>query len=146
MKTPRIVRQVWAAILAALALATPVTASGADLTEFDLTRLYGKTIGDMADAQTPEGLVPDSAPEYVVFADGGRSDVIFAMNHQSEKPGYGYQLARGATSLTEAWNASPYSSQNHFMLGQIMEWFYGDLAGLAPDPTAPGFKNILVRP
>ena len=39
------------------------------------------------------------------LADAGRSDVIFAMNHQSEKPGYGYQLAHGATSLTEAWNA-----------------------------------------
>jgi len=80
------------------------------------------------------------------LADGGRSDVIFAMNHQSEKPGYGYQLAHGATSLTEAWNASPYSSQNHFMLGQIMEWFYGDLAGLAPDPAAPGWKRAIIRP
>ena len=27
------------------------------------------------------------------LADGGRSDVIFAMNHQAEKPGYGYQLS-----------------------------------------------------
>ena len=80
------------------------------------------------------------------LADGGRSDVIFDLNHQSDKPGYGYQLAHGATSLTEAWNADPRSSQNHFMLGQINEWFYRDLAGLAPDPAAPGFKNILVRP
>lgn len=80
------------------------------------------------------------------LADGGRSDVIFDLNHQSDKPGYGYQLAHGATSLTEAWNAQRSSSQNHFMLGQINEWFYHDLAGLAPDPAAPGFKNILVRP
>jgi len=36
------------------------------------------------------------------LADGGRSDVIYAMNNQSEQPGYGLQLARGATSLTEA--------------------------------------------
>ena len=35
------------------------------------------------------------------LADGGRSDVIFAMNHQAEKPGYGYQLKQGATSLTK---------------------------------------------
>jgi hypothetical protein len=39
------------------------------------------------------------------LADGGRSDVIFDMNNQSDKPGYGYQLAHGATSLTEAWDA-----------------------------------------
>jgi alpha-L-rhamnosidase len=80
------------------------------------------------------------------LADGGRSDVIFDMNHQSERPGYGFQLARGATSLTEAWDANPRSSQNHFMLGQIMEWFYGDLAGLAPDPAFPGFKRVRIRP
>jgi alpha-L-rhamnosidase len=80
------------------------------------------------------------------LADGGRSDVIYDMNHQSDKPGYGYQLARGATSLTEAWDANPRSSQNHFMLGQIMEWFYGDLAGLAPDPDSPGFARVRIRP
>lgn len=80
------------------------------------------------------------------LADGGRSDVIFEMNNQSERPGYGYQLARGATSLTEAWDANPRSSQNHFMLGQIIEWFYGDLAGLAPDPAFPGFKRVRIRP
>lgn len=80
------------------------------------------------------------------LADGGRSDVIFAMNNQSDKPGYGYQLNRGATSLTEAWDARRSSSQNHFMLGQIMEWFYGDLAGIALDPAAPGFKHIIIKP
>jgi len=80
------------------------------------------------------------------LAEGGRSDVIFDMNNQSEKPGYGYQLARWATSLTEAWDANPSSSQKHFMLGQINEWFYGDLGGIAIDPGSPGFKNILIHP
>lgn len=80
------------------------------------------------------------------LADGGRSDIIFAMNNQSEHPGYGYQLKKGATSLTEAWDAGRGSSQNHFMLGHINEWFYHDLAGLAPDPAAPGFARVVVRP
>jgi hypothetical protein len=80
------------------------------------------------------------------LAEGGRSDVIFTMNNQSAKPGYGYQLAHGATSLTEAWDAGRKSSQNHFMLGQIMEWFYHDLAGIAPDPELPGFKNVIIHP
>jgi hypothetical protein len=52
----------------------------------------------------------------------------------------------GATSLTEAWNAARGSSQNHFMLGQIMEWFYHDLAGIGVDPAGPGFKKIIIRP
>ena len=80
------------------------------------------------------------------LADGGRSDVIFDMNNQSEKPGYGYQLSQGATSLTEAWDAGRASSQNHFMLGQIMEWFYHDLGGIGCDSGGPGFKKIIIHP
>jgi hypothetical protein len=80
------------------------------------------------------------------LADGGRSDVIFDMNNQSEKPGYGLQLQRGATSLTEAWDAGRGSSQNHFMLGHIVEWFYHDLAGIGGDMAGPGFKRILINP
>ena len=38
-------------------------------------------------------------------------DVVFEMNNQSEKPGYGFQLAHGATSLTEAWDTRRTSSQ-----------------------------------
>jgi hypothetical protein len=78
------------------------------------------------------------------LADGGRSDVILAMNNQSDKPGYGYQLEHGATSLTEAWDAGRGSSQNHFMLGHIVEWFYHDLAGIGTD--GPGYQRIVIKP
>jgi alpha-L-rhamnosidase len=80
------------------------------------------------------------------LADGGRSDVIFDINNQSDKPGYGLQLKRGATSLTEAWDAGRGSSQNHFMLGQIQEWFYYDLAGIQNAPDSAGFKKIIINP
>jgi alpha-L-rhamnosidase len=80
------------------------------------------------------------------LAAGGRSDLIYAMNHRTDRPGYGYQLEHGATSLTEAWDTNPRDSQDHFMLGQIMEWFYGDLAGLNPDPQGPGFTRMILHP
>lgn len=80
------------------------------------------------------------------LAGEGRSDLIYAMNNQSDKPGYGYQLARGCTSLAEAWTADRSSSQNHFMLGQIEEWFFQDLAGLAPDLAGPGFQRLILHP
>jgi hypothetical protein len=80
------------------------------------------------------------------LAEGGRSDVIFDMNNQSDKPGYGMQLAKGATSLTEAWDAGRDSSQDHFMLGQIQEWFYHDLAGIQNAPGSAGFKKIVIAP
>jgi len=80
------------------------------------------------------------------LADGGRSDVIFAMNNQSDKPGYGYQLKKGATSLVETWDARPNVSQNHFMLGQLQEWFFHDLAGIQNSPGSAGFKHISIAP
>lgn len=76
----------------------------------------------------------------------GHSEVIYRMINQSERPGYGYQLARGATSLTEAWDANHRASHNHFMLGHITEWFYKDLVGIACDPAGPGYQKILIRP
>jgi hypothetical protein len=76
------------------------------------------------------------------LADGGRNGMIFEMNDQISKPGYGMQLAKGKTSLTEAWNGG--SSQDHFMLGQIEEWFYHDLAGIQSGGN--GFKQITIAP
>jgi hypothetical protein len=76
----------------------------------------------------------------------GRSDVIFDMNNRSDVPGYGYQLAKGATALTESWQALPNVSNNHFMLGHIMEWFYEGLAGISQAENSVGYKNIVIRP
>jgi hypothetical protein len=78
------------------------------------------------------------------LADGGRSDVIYDMTSRSDRPGYGFILSKGATSLTEAWDARKSASQNHFMLGHIMEWFYSDLAGIQSDGVA--FKRIIIKP
>ena len=76
----------------------------------------------------------------------GRSDLIFAMNNRSDVPGYGYQLSKGATALTESWQALPNVSNNHFMLGHIMEWFYEGLGGISQKADAVGFGQVLIRP
>jgi len=60
----------------------------------------------------------------------GYNEIIFKMNNRSDVPGYGYQLAHGATALTESWQALPTVSNNHFMLGHIMEWFYSGILGI----------------
>jgi len=78
----------------------------------------------------------------------GHSDLIYDMNNQSEKPGYGYQIKHGATSLTEKWDAGvgSFGSQNHFMSGQINEWFFNDLVGIGVDATGAGFRKIIIHP
>ncbi len=77
---------------------------------------------------------------------GGQADVVYDMVCQDERPGYAYQLNQGATTLTESWDASRGASQNHYFLGQIIEWLYGNLVGISPDPAGPGFKKIIIRP
>ncbi|MEO7768717.1 MAG: family 78 glycoside hydrolase catalytic domain, partial [Ferruginibacter sp.] len=76
----------------------------------------------------------------------GRSDVIYDMNSRSDVPGYGYQLAQGATALTESWQGNRISSNNHFMLGHLMEWLYSGLGGLKPGENSIAFKEIIIRP
>ncbi|TAK97241.1 MAG: alpha-L-rhamnosidase, partial [Verrucomicrobia bacterium] len=80
------------------------------------------------------------------LAQNGRSDLVYKIINQTEKPGYGYMLKKGETSLTESWDANLTTSHNHFMLGQITEWFYKDVAGIDGDPAGPGFKKILIHP
>ncbi|MFS2188055.1 family 78 glycoside hydrolase catalytic domain [Mucilaginibacter sp. Mucisp84] len=81
-----------------------------------------------------------------VLDDEGLSDVIYDMNSRADVPGYGYQLAHGATALTESWAALTSVSNNHFMLGHLMEWFYSGLAGIRPADDAIAFNKIEIRP
>ncbi len=81
-----------------------------------------------------------------VLDDAGRSDVIYDMNSHDDVPGYGYQLAHGATSLTESWAALPSVSNNHFMLGHLMEWFYSGLAGIRAAEGSIAFNKIEISP
>jgi hypothetical protein len=88
----------------------------------------------------------DVGYRYVLRAlmEAGRSDMIYQMAVQDTANSYAGQIARGATSLTEAWDANPNSSQNHLMLGHIEEWFYAGLAGIRPQD--PGLRHIEIRP
>jgi len=76
----------------------------------------------------------------------GKSQLLFEMNARDDVPGYGFQLKRGATSLTESWSANEISSNNHMMLGHLMEWFYESLGGIDQQSNSYGFKEILIKP
>ena len=82
---------------------------------------------------------------YLVRAleDGGASQLLYEMNNRDDVPGYGYQLKHGATALTESWPALKYVSNNHMMLGHLMEWFYSGLGGIKQQDDDVGFRNIL---
>lgn len=81
-----------------------------------------------------------------VLEEAGRSDIIYDMHSRTDVPGYGYQLKQGATALTESWQALPTVSNNHFMLGHLMEWFYTGLCGINQKEGSTGFRNIVIKP
>lgn len=83
---------------------------------------------------------------FQVLAENGLNELMYAMHNHEEAPGYGFQLKFGATTLTEQWDPRQGSSWNHFMMGQIDEWFYKSLAGISPDVEKPGYQSFNIRP
>lgn len=90
----------------------------------------------------------DIGYRYLLLALGqaGASEVVFDMNSRTDVPGYGYQLMKGATALTESWQANHDASNNHMMLGHLMEWFYSELAGIQDAPGSIAGKEIVIHP
>ncbi len=76
----------------------------------------------------------------------GYSQLIFDMNSRNDVPGYGYQLAKGATSLTESWAALKYVSNNHMMLGHLMEWFFSGVGGIKQAPGSKSYDEVVISP
>lgn len=85
---------------------------------------------------------------YVIQAleEGGYNDVIYKMNNRDDVPGYGYQIKKGATALTESWQALRNVSNDHMMLGHLMEWFYSGLGGIRQQKGNTGYKHMLIEP
>lgn len=80
------------------------------------------------------------------LARNGQNELLYQMFNHDETPGYGFQLKFGATTLTEQWDPRQGSSWNHFMMGQIDEWFFHSLAGIQFNANACGNERIIIRP
>jgi len=77
---------------------------------------------------------------------GGKSQLLYEMNNRTDVPGYGFQLSKGATALTESWPALENVSNNHLMLGHLMEWFYSGLGGIGQSENSVAYKEITIKP
>jgi len=104
----------------------------------------------MASAKAGEALVTagDVGYRYVLQAlrEGGRSDVIWQMNRRDDLPGYAYQLRQGATALTESWQAYDNVSNNHLMLGHLMEWLFQAPGGIRQAEGSVAWRHIVIEP
>ncbi|KQX12005.1 glycoside hydrolase family 78 protein [Flavobacterium sp. Root420] len=83
---------------------------------------------------------------FQALAQNGENETMYKMNNHYDAPGYGFQIKFGLTTLTEQWDPRKGNSWNHFMMGQIEEWFYQSLAGIVPDNKKPGFKHFFIQP
>lgn len=81
----------------------------------------------------------------------GRPDLAYKIASNRTYPSWGYMIDNGATTIWELWNgntADPaMNSGNHVMLlGDLLVWYYENLAGIQSDKKEVGFKKIVLKP
>ncbi|MDF2686088.1 MAG: hypothetical protein K0S55_1269 [Clostridia bacterium] len=80
-----------------------------------------------------------------VLAKYGYSDIVYSVLKDSEYPGFGWQIANGATTTWEQWSfKGGMHSHNHAMFSGIDASFYKIFGGL--EPLEPGFKKFKIQP
>ena len=105
------------------------------------------------------------------LASAGYWDEAYLMLLRTEAPSWLYQVEQGATTVWERWDAirpdgsihdgrmravpkidgsegreSQMLSFNHYAYGAVIDWVYRNLAGLAPDVEAPGYRRVRLAP
>lgn len=105
------------------------------------------------------------------LASVGKFDEAYLMLLRRDVPSWLYQVAQGATTVWERWDAilpdgSIHSGQmstppdmpegseagehmlsfNHYAYGAVIDWVYRTLAGIAPDRARPGYSHVVFAP
>lgn len=98
---------------------------------------YQQTSGDIGHAYFIRAL-----------AQSGNSDVLFRVYERTGLGSYGGILKKGLTTLPESWDARSDggNSLDHAMLGHIIEWYYGWVAGIRQAANSVGWKSIVIGP
>ena len=67
---------------------------------------------------------------FTVLAQNNQRELLYKMLNHDDVPGYGYQIKKGHTTLTEQWNPDMGASMNHFMMAHIENLLIPDLLGI----------------
>ncbi len=112
--------------------------------DFDVATLYAKIARDMTEAQLPDGLVPDTAPEYAVF--GGEN------NPFRNAPAWGSASILSSWEAYRCYGELPILEDNYRTFeryaayltsrarGHIISYGLGDWYDLGPKP--PGYAQL----
>ena len=79
------------------------------------------------------------------------TDVAYTILTQTTRPGWGYMVSKGGTSIWERWDRDTrdpgMNGQSQTILaGYLGAWMYQALGGINYDIEKPGFKNIIMHP
>ena len=89
------------------------------------------------------------------LTENGMSDLAYELLFQRKNPSWLYSIDNGATTIWERWNSymiehgmgpKGMNSFNHYAYGCVCEWLWETAAGIAADPSAPGFRHIIMKP
>ena len=87
--------------------------------------------------------------------DIGRPDVAYSLLLQHKFPSWLYSVDQGATTIWERWNSYTkekgfgpvgMNSFNHYAYGAVLDWIYGTVAGIRPDPEQGGWRRFILKP
>ena len=67
---------------------------------------------------------------FYTLVKNGHRELLYKMLNHYDVPGYGYQIKKGQTTLTEQWNPDHGASMNHFMMAHIENLLIPDLLGI----------------
>ena len=79
-----------------------------------------------------------------------QADMMSTILRQKDYPGYLYMIENGATTTWESWSCGMEGKEDrsrvHNCYNGIGIWFYQALAGIRPDPKAPGYRHFFIDP
>ncbi len=86
-----------------------------------------------------------------VLTRNGHADLAYKLCTIDTYPSWGYMIKKGATTVWELWNgdeAGPAmnSGCHAHLIGDLLRWYYEDLAGIKPDPEAVAFRKVWMQP
>ena len=94
-----------------------------------------------------------------VLTRNGHADLAYKLCTIDTYPSWGYMIKKGATTVWELWNGdeagpSMNSGCHAHLIGDLLRWYYEDLAGIAPEPVSdaplraatPAFRRIWMEP
>jgi alpha-L-rhamnosidase len=85
----------------------------------------------------------------------GYTDVAYRLLFQESYPSWLYPVKMGATTIWERWDGQKpdstfqtpgMNSFNHYAYGAIGDWMYRVVTGIDTDPSAPGYRRIIIQP